>query len=146
SSECRLLDRCVGGIEADDVKDRFADVDAKYGCISWLVAYAHNYLLLNPPNVRGRRGRVIPLVVTPAAKRDAVAHLLACHGTSEPRASRVIAARRMSVRYRATRADGADLRKTLRELANPRRRCGYRRPHILLRREGVMINRKTTPR
>src|SRR5690606_21756245 len=63
SSECRLLDRCVGGIEADDVKDRFADVDAKYGCISWLVAYAHNYLLLNPPNVRGRTGRVIPLTL-----------------------------------------------------------------------------------
>ncbi len=34
----------------------------------------------------------------------------------------------------------------LRELANQRRRFGYRRLHILLRREGVMINRKKTQR
>lgn len=59
--ECRLLDRCMGRIEADNVKDCFANVDAEDGCISWLVAYAHNYLLLSPPNVHGRTGRIIPL-------------------------------------------------------------------------------------
>ena len=32
----------------------------------------------------------------------------------------------------------------LRALANQRRRFGYRRLHILLRRDGVMINRKKT--
>ncbi len=40
----------------------------------------------------------------------------------------------------------ADVFKRLRELANQRRRFGYRRLHILLRREGVMINRKKTQR
>ena len=53
---------------------------------------------------------------------------------------------RKSVRYRSTRDDDAELWEKLRELANQRRRFGYRRLHILLRREGVMINRKKTQR
>ncbi|MBD3771890.1 MAG: IS3 family transposase [Rhodobacterales bacterium] len=85
-------------------------------------------------------------VLTPAAKREAVAHFQACHGMSERRACRVIDADRKSVRYRSVRDDGAGLRAKLRELANQRRRFGYRRLHILLRREGIMINRKKTQR
>jgi transposase InsO family protein len=65
---------------------------------------------------------------------------------SERRACRVIDADRKSVRYRSKRGDDAQLRKRLRELANQRRRFGYRRLHILLRREGVMINKKKTQR
>ncbi len=65
---------------------------------------------------------------------------------SERRACRVIDADRRSVRYRSTRDDDAELRERLRELANQRRRFGYRRLHILLRRDGVMINRKKTQR
>ena len=75
-----------------------------------------------------------------------MAHLQACHGMSERRACRVIDADRKSVRYRSTRGDDAELRAKLRELANQRRRFGYRRLHILLRREGVMINKKKTQR
>ena len=78
--------------------------------------------------------------------REAVAHLQACHGMSERRACRVIDADRKSVRYRSIRDDDGALREKLRELANQRRRFGYRRLHILLRREGVMINRKKTQR
>jgi putative transposase len=65
---------------------------------------------------------------------------------SERRACRVINADRTSVRYLSRRGDDAELRSRLRELANQRRRFGYRRLHILLRREGVMINRKKTQR
>ena len=65
---------------------------------------------------------------------------------SERRACRVIDADRKSVRYRSTRDDDAALREKLRELANQRRRFGYRRLHILLRREGIIINRKSTQR
>jgi transposase InsO family protein len=65
---------------------------------------------------------------------------------SERRACHVIGADRKSVRYRSQRAGYAELREKLRELANQRRRFGYRRLHILLRREGVMINRKKTQR
>jgi len=65
---------------------------------------------------------------------------------SERRACRVIDADRKSVRYRSTQGNDAALREKLRDLANQRRRFGYRRLHILLRREGVMINRKKTQR
>lgn len=85
-------------------------------------------------------------ILKPAAMREAVVHLQACHGMSERRACRVIDADRKSVRYRSTRDDDGSLREKLRELANQRRRFGYRRLHILLRREGVMINRKKTQR
>ena len=45
-------------------------------------------------------------------------------------------------RYRSKRADDAGIRTRLRELASERRRFGYRRLHILLKREGVHINWK----
>lgn len=85
-------------------------------------------------------------MVTPAAKRQAVEHLKGVHGMSERRACSVVGADRKSVRYRSTRADDGELRSRLRELAQVRRRFGYRRLHILLRREGIAINRKKTQR
>jgi hypothetical protein len=45
-------------------------------------------------------------------------------------------------RYRSSRPDDADLRKRLREPAAERRRFGYRRLHLLLKREGVAVNWK----
>lgn len=44
------------------------------------------------------------------------------------------------MRYRSQRENDADLWSKLRELAQRRRRFGYRRLHILLRREGVVIS------
>lgn len=85
-------------------------------------------------------------MVTPAAKREAVAHLQALLDVSERRACRVIDADRTSMRYRSRRADDGDLRDKLRVLAQERRRFGYRRLHILLRRDGLLINRKKTQR
>jgi len=55
---------------------------------------------------------------------------------SERRACTVIAADRKMIRYRSRRPPEPRLRSRLRELANERRRFGYRRLHILLRREG----------
>jgi transposase InsO family protein len=85
-------------------------------------------------------------MVAPAAKRQAVAHLQAALGMSERRACAVVGADRTSMRYRSCRADDGDLRLRLCELAQQRRRFGYRRLHILLRRDGVTINRKKTQR
>ena len=45
-------------------------------------------------------------------------------------------------RYRSTRPDNAELCGRLKELASQRRRFGYRRLHILLRREGVEVKWK----
>lgn len=75
-------------------------------------------------------------MVGPAAKRDAVAHLKAMMGLSERRACQIISADRKMIRYRSCRPPEAALRMKLRELANQRRRFGYRRLFIVLRREG----------
>jgi putative transposase len=49
---------------------------------------------------------------------------------------------RMTVRYRSRRPADSELRERLRALAHARRRFGYRRLHVLLRREGFMVNHK----
>lgn len=85
-------------------------------------------------------------MVTPAVRREAVAILVNEHEMSERRACSVIGADRASVRYRSRRPDDADLRERLRELAGERRRFGYRRLHVLLRREGIIVNRKKVQR
>jgi len=81
-------------------------------------------------------------MVTPAARREAVAHLRTTFGVSERRACEVLGADRTSVRYRRRRADDAVVRARLRELAAIRRRFGYRRLLVLMRREGLVMNHK----
>jgi transposase InsO family protein len=75
-------------------------------------------------------------MVGPAVQREAVAHLQAEIGLSERRACSIVGADRKMVRYRSRRPPDAELRARLRDLANERRRFGYRRLFILLRREG----------
>ncbi|MBX4994783.1 IS3 family transposase [Rhizobium binae] len=75
-------------------------------------------------------------MVGPAAKREAVTHLKAVMGLSERRACQIISADRKTIRYRSSRPPEVDLRAKLRDLANERRRFGYRRLFILLRRDG----------
>ena len=57
-------------------------------------------------------------------------------GLSERRACSVVGADRKMIRYRSSRPPDAALRGRLRDLANERRRFGYRRLFVLLRREG----------
>ena len=45
-------------------------------------------------------------------------------------------------RYTSARPDDKELRQRLRELSSERRRFGYRRLHLLLKREGVAVNWK----
>ncbi len=75
-------------------------------------------------------------MVGPAVQRDAVAHLQAVMGLSESRACSIVGADRKMIRYRSRRPPDTELRARLRDLANERRRFGYRRLFILLRREG----------
>ena len=75
-------------------------------------------------------------MVGPAAKRAAVARLKTVLDLSERRACSIVGAERTMVRYRSRRPPDTELRVRLRELANERRRFGYRRLFILLRREG----------
>jgi putative transposase len=81
-------------------------------------------------------------MVTPASRREAVAHLRVAFAVSERRTCLALGTDRTSVRYRCRRPDDVRVRKRLRELAAMRRRFGYRRLHILLMREGMTMNHK----
>ena len=85
-------------------------------------------------------------MVTPAARREAAAYLRRAFEMSERRACRVIGSDRTSVRYQGVRRDDEVLRERLKALAQERRRFGYRRLHVLLRREGHVVNRKRVQR
>ncbi len=80
--------------------------------------------------------------MTPAAHREAAAYLQQTYEMSQRRACQVIAGDLSSVRYRARRADDGELRERLKPLAQERRQFGYRRLHVLLRREGHAVNKK----
>lgn len=69
-------------------------------------------------------------------EREAVTHLQAVMGLSERRACSFVGADRKMIRYRSSRPPETELRGRLRDLAKERRRFGYRRLFILLRREG----------
>ena len=75
-------------------------------------------------------------MVGPAAKREGVAHLQAVTGLSERRACSLVGADRTMIRYQSRRAPDTELREQIRALANERKRFGYRRLFILLRRGG----------
>ena len=45
-------------------------------------------------------------------------------------------------RYKTRRPDDSGVRQRLKELASQRRRFGYRRLHLLLEREGIIMNWK----
>ena len=75
-------------------------------------------------------------------KRRAVRDVMDRHGLSERRACRLADLDRSTFQYRKREVVDAVLRKRLRELANERRRFGYRRLGILLAREGFEVNHK----
>ena len=80
-------------------------------------------------------------MVSPAQRRAVVAVTQQERKLPQRRLCRMFGFSRSSQRYRPVKDDNA-LRVRLRELAAQRRRFGYRRLHILLRREGWAINHK----
>jgi putative transposase len=67
-------------------------------------------------------------MVTPDAKRKAVCQALRVD--------------RSTVRYTSTRPDEAPLREAMKAVATERRRFGYRRIHIMLERDAIVMNQK----
>ena len=63
-------------------------------------------------------------------------------GYSQRRACALVGMHPKTYRYASTRGDDRELRATLKALAHERRRFGYRRLHILLRRAGADVNHK----
>jgi putative transposase len=83
-------------------------------------------------------------VVKPAVRRAVVRHLQGAYAVGERRACGATGFRRSSQRYRSRRDPQVELR--LRDRAAARVRYGYRRLHVLLRREGWPVNHKRTYR
>ncbi|MFZ1192197.1 MAG: IS3 family transposase, partial [Pseudolabrys sp.] len=123
-----------GGLEVSEAK-RLKGLESENVRLKKLLADA----MLDNAALKDLLGKKM---VTPAAKREAVAHLRSALDMSERRACRTIGCVRMTVRYRCHRPDDAELRARLRSLAHVRRRFGYRRLHVLLRREGFTVNHK----
>lgn len=78
----------------------------------------------------------------PALKRLVVDYIVGHHGTSERRACRLVKQRRSVQYYCSNKDPQLALRARLRELAQARIRYGYRRLHVLLRREGWAVGKK----
>ncbi len=93
-------------------------------------------------DIRGVERHRCKKVVTPGAKREAVAHARTAFGLSERRACGIIGVSPRVNSYASRRPDGGALRVRLRDLASERRRFGYRRLGYLLAREGITPNHK----
>lgn len=64
------------------------------------------------------------------------------HGMSERRACRLVGVHRSVVRYRSVKADETELLNKIKQIAWEKKRFGYRRIHMLLKRSGLQINHK----
>jgi putative transposase len=85
-------------------------------------------------------------MVSPQVKRQAVDVLREERGLGVTRACGLVGISRSLYNYRSRRSDSGKLRERIGELAGEKRRYGYRRIHVLLRREGWQVNRKRTYR
>ena len=81
-------------------------------------------------------------VVSPQARREAVLVMQVEVELSQRRACGLMELYRATCRYQKCRSEDRPLRVRLRELAEERRRFGYRRLQVLLEREGWQVNHK----
>ena len=85
-------------------------------------------------------------MVSPQARREAVTVLMTERDFGVTRACGLLQISRALYRYQSRRPECAGLRERIAEIAALKRRYGYRRVHVLLRREGWRVNRKLTYR
>jgi len=85
-------------------------------------------------------------VVGPAHRRELAAWVEDSYQVSQRQACGALGVCRSSVRYVSVRPTQEPLRQRLHELAATRVSWGYRRLHVLLRREGWPVNRKRVQR
>lgn len=85
-------------------------------------------------------------MVGPRVRREAVDVLRQERGYGITRACGLVGISRSLYGYRSRRPAPEGLVARIRALAEQKRRYGYRRIHVLLRREGFLVNRKRTYR
>ncbi len=85
-------------------------------------------------------------MVTPAAKREAAGLIQQELGLSARRGRRVLGVGRSTLQDTPRPDRNVNLRVRLKELAEARRRFGSPRLHVLLKREGWVVNHKRVER
>ncbi|MCW3543626.1 IS3-like element ISBcen22 family transposase [Burkholderia cenocepacia] len=80
-------------------------------------------------------------LAAPALKRQAVSYIVDHYGLPTQRACRLVKQARSTHYYRSVKDPQTALRQRMREIAQTRVRYGYRRVHVLLKREGWRVSR-----
>lgn len=81
-------------------------------------------------------------VVGPQAKRVATQSIIDGRGACQRRACRLVGLHRSVGRYNAVDQKDEPLKEKIVSLAHERKRFGYRRIHIMLKKEGLRVNQK----
>lgn len=81
-------------------------------------------------------------MVKPQAKKAVVSYAQNTYPVSERRACRLFRLSRSVSRYRSLKIEDPKVIKRIQELSEQRRRFGYRRLFVLLKREGIKMNQK----
>ena len=81
-------------------------------------------------------------MVAPQARRACCRAVVQTHGYSERKACQLIGANRASIRYVSNKLDEGLLKERIISIAHEKRRYGYRRIHVLLKRKGITMNHK----
>src|SRR4029077_7627539 len=123
-----------GGMEVSDAR-KLKALEDENRKLKKLLAES---MLDNGDASRGTRKKLL----TPSSRRMVVTWAIDEKGYSQRRACVLIGIASKTYRYVSSRGDDGALRERLRALAGERGRFGYRRLHILLRREGIELNHK----
>ena len=97
-------------------------------------------------DIRALKELLSKKLLKPKVKRLTVSHARESLGLSERRACLLVNISTSVYRYQPKPCNDDIVRKRLRELAGQRKRFGSPRLHILLKREGLVINHKQTER
>lgn len=125
-----------GGMEASDAK-RLREFEAENAKLKRTVA---EQML----DMTAMKELLAKKLVKPVAKRKALGFLMSEMGLSERRSCRIVGLARSVQQYRSVPRNDAAVLQRMRVLASENRRYGYLRLHAMLRREGLVVNRKRT--
>lgn len=81
-------------------------------------------------------------MVSVSQRRQAVRYLIGTYKVSERRSCLLVGISRTGCRYKSKAPSQEGLRQRIIDIANSRIRYGYKRIHVMLKREGYQINKK----
>ena len=94
--------------------------------------------MLDAPTLKEMLGKLL----TPSLRRRAVTWAIREKSYSQRHACRLVGRHPKTYRYATKRSGDEELRQRLRELASQRRRFGYRRLGLMLKRQGIKLSPK----